>query len=119
MNPPTGPFFPLMCTLPQIGAPSKIILGFFRQNKANHTIQSTGATITKNLQVKLWNLQPVGVHPWHIQLLNVHDEILACILPELKEQAKGIVDQVVQDYRDLVPLISIGWSSDLKNWSEK
>lgn len=86
---------------------------------ANHTIQSTGAQITKDLQTRLWGLQPVGVHPWNVQPLNVHDEIMLPIRPELKEKAKEIVDQLVQDYRSTVPLIAIGWNNDMKTWADK
>lgn len=85
----------------------------------NHRIQSTGATITKELQVRLWGLQPVGVHKWHIQPMNVHDEIMCPMLPELKQEAKSIVDQLVQDYRYLIPLIAISWGTDLESWADK
>jgi len=86
---------------------------------SNHIIQSTGAQITKELQCRLWALQPHGIHPWCVEPLNIHDEIMLAIKPELKTKAKAIVDQLVQDYRYLIPLIAIGWNSNMETWAEK
>lgn len=86
---------------------------------SNHRIQSTGATITKELQVRLWSLQPVGVHHWRIMLMNVHDELMMPILPELRETAREIVRQLILDYRELIPLIAIGWADSLESWADK
>jgi DNA polymerase I-like protein with 3'-5' exonuclease and polymerase domains len=86
---------------------------------SNHIIQSTGATITKDLQARLWQLQPAGINEWMIQPLNVHDEVMAPIKPELKDKAKEIVDQLIQDYRYLIPLIAIGWNSKMDTWADK
>lgn len=85
----------------------------------NHRIQSTGATITKELQVRLWGLQPAGIHQWHIQPLNIHDELMCPILEELKPAAREIVEKLVQDYRYLIPLIAISWGDSLKSWADK
>jgi len=86
---------------------------------ANHRIQSTGATILKELQCKLWELQPIGVSEWRIQPLNIHDELMVPIKPGLETQAKEIVDTLVESKRDLIPLIAIGWSSHLTSWADK
>jgi hypothetical protein len=83
---------------------------------ANHVIQSSGAQITKALQVRLWGFQPAGVHPWRITLMNVHDEILACHGGLVLGDAVG---EVVESYRPAVPLIKMAWKSGLKNWDEK
>ena len=85
----------------------------------NHRIQSTGATITKELQVRLWGLQPVGVNDWCIQPLNIHDELMCPIQEHLKPEARSIVETLVQDYRYLIPLIGISWSDNLTSWADK
>ena len=83
----------------------------------NHIIQSAGASITKMLQVKLWELQPPGIHPWVIQPLNVHDEIMA---PTTKpEAARDIVDNFINDMKERVPLIAIDWKDNLTSWADK
>ena len=42
---------------------------------ANHTIQSVGAEITKRVERRVWDLQPVGVNDWVVCPFQVHDEI--------------------------------------------
>lgn len=86
---------------------------------ANHVIQSTGATITKLLQVKLWELQPIGINKWNIMPMNIHDEIMTPMLDTLQEKASVIVKDFVESMRPKVPLIEIEWKNNLKNWSEK
>ncbi len=86
---------------------------------ANHEIQSTGGEITKKLQRNLWNLQPYGVAPWVIQPLNIHDEIMAPCLPEVVDAVSTIVDETVESYRGVIPLIKIDWSQRLKTWADK
>lgn len=85
----------------------------------NHRIQSTGATITKELQKRLWDMQPVGVNRWHVQPLNVHDELMTPMLPELKPKAREIVNGLLDDYKELIPLIAIGWADSLTSWADK
>jgi hypothetical protein len=86
---------------------------------ANHRIQSTGTGICKRLQCRLWELQPVGIHPWVIQPMNIHDEIMCPINPDKSEEAKRIVDELIEETRPLIPLVAIGWSHDLKSWADK
>jgi len=85
----------------------------------NHRIQSTGGQITKELQHRQWSLQPVGIHPWKIMLLNVHDESNAARVPELKEELKRVTDEFNQGYTYLIPLIQMDWNQGLANWAEK
>lgn len=80
----------------------------------NHKIQSTAGTITKHLQRRIWDLQPIGVSPWIVRPMNVHDEVMAVTTIDLKET----VDKVNKEYSELIPLISMNWTK-LKNWSEK
>jgi DNA polymerase I-like protein with 3'-5' exonuclease and polymerase domains len=86
---------------------------------ANHVIQCSGSIITKRLQRTLWNFQPSGVQPWHVQPMNVHDEILCPCLPELVKPIHDTVKQFVEDNKSMVPLLGIDWHETMNNWSEK
>lgn len=95
------------------------IQGLNMRAAQNHRIQSTGAKLTKQLQCKLWELQPNGVHKWRIQIMNIHDEIMAPMLPELKPQAKKIVDDFISEKRSLVPLLKMDFSTEMNSWADK
>lgn len=86
---------------------------------ANHMIQSFGASLTKNLQRRVWDLQPSGVHSWQVQPMNIHDEILVPCNPVLKTSIKSIVDTFVEEYKALVPLLGIDWKNEMKTWADK
>lgn len=86
---------------------------------ANHVIQSSGATITKKLQRRVWDFQPTGVHKWMVVPINCHDEVLAPCRPELIEPIKTAVYEVIDSYRPLVPLVAMTWKTDLKSWADK
>ena len=85
----------------------------------NHVIQSSGAQVTKMLQVKCWALQPAGIHPWVIQPLNIHDEIMAPTDPDYVDR----LDQIQRDFlvwlKTRVPLAEIDWGGPLRSWAEK
>jgi hypothetical protein len=85
----------------------------------NHEIQSTGAEITKRLQHNLWQIQPAGCHEFEIMLLNVHDEIMTPAKPKHLDTITKIVNDTVEGYRELIPLIEIDWSNDLETWADK
>jgi hypothetical protein len=85
----------------------------------NHRIQSPGAEITKNLQVNIWEIQPVGIHQWLVQPFNVHDEILSVNHKSVVSIVAEVVRKTVESYRDRVPLISMKWKQNLKDWGEK
>lgn len=85
---------------------------------ANHVIQSSGATITKSVQRKVWDLQPSGVHSWLVQPCNIHDEILCPTHPSIADKVKEVVDSAVTGYRDKVPLIEMEWKR-LNSWADK
>lgn len=95
------------------------IQGSIMRAAANHVIQSTGAELTKMLQVRLWTLQPAGAHPWRIQPMNVHDEIMAPMLKELIPQVKEIINIFIKEYNKMVPLLAIDWSYDMQTWADK
>lgn len=90
----------------------------------NHVIQSSGAQVTKMLQRKIWDLQPDGVDEWHVQPLNVHDEIMTPTLPRLVHKVTNIVDNFMEWLKKHVPLAEMDWSPQegeppLVSWAEK
>jgi len=85
----------------------------------NHVIQSTGAELCKNLQRRLWDVQPSGCHQFILMPLNIHDEIMLPCLPEYVPQVTMIVNGAVEEYKELVPLVAIDWSNDLNTWADK
>lgn len=84
----------------------------------NHYIQCFGAEVTKDLQVQIWETQPVGVEPFKVLPLNVHDELMCPCKPEVEKEVADIVTQVVEGYRPTVPLIGFDWGK-LESWGEK
>ncbi len=86
---------------------------------ANHEIQSPGGQITKAVQRKIWDLQPVGVSDLIIAPLNVHDEIMVVNRPDMVDKIADAVEKEVVSYRDRVPLIGLTWNKEQENWAEK
>lgn len=85
----------------------------------NHIIQSSGAQIVKELQARIWGLQPAGISPWFVIPANYHDEIMCPARPSYPQKIRGIVEDFVQEYKSTVPLLEIDWSDKLENWSAK
>lgn len=85
----------------------------------NHVIQSTGAQITKNLQRRLWELQPCGVHEFNLIPLNIHDEVHAPCKPEIAPAITAVVNECVEFYKPIVPLLSMAWGEKLNSWADK
>lgn len=85
---------------------------------ANHEIQSSGAQITKFVQRKIWDHQPVGPSKWIVQPCNIHDEILCPTDPAHADAVKKTVDDSVSTFRGRVPLIELEWKR-LKSWADK
>ncbi len=85
----------------------------------NHQIQSLGASICKTLQRRIWDLQPTGFHPFKVRTANIHDEVLAVCDQETKGSVKPIVDQTIQEFKEMVPFIGMAWKTDCKSWGEK
>lgn len=84
---------------------------------ANHRIQSTGARITKELQLAIWQHQPVGVHAWVVQPMQIHDEIQCPRAPWL--DLRPTVQGVVEKYQSRIPLLKMEWMLDLNSWADK
>lgn len=85
----------------------------------NHVIQSSGATMTKDLQAKVWELQPAGVRDWFVQPMNIHDELMTPCKPEVSDALKAVVENFVETNREKVPLLGIDWSQKMESWAEK
>lgn len=105
------------------GATSSAIYGAAFQLQAantraanNHLIQSPGAMITKALQVGLWGHQPYGVGEWHVAPMNIHDEVMCVAKPELADALAETAVEVVERYRDRVPLLALDWEKFKPNW---
>jgi hypothetical protein len=86
---------------------------------ANHEIQSPGARITKYVQRKIWDVQPSGVHPFRVCVMNVHDELLCVTHPDYVDQVAEVVRESVEHFRPQVPLIAMKWNYTMQNWAEK
>lgn len=84
----------------------------------NHIIQSAGATITKAVQRKVWDVQPSGVHEWIVQPCNIHDEILVPTHPKYEKLVIDTVNEAVESFRPKVPLIQMEFGP-MRDWSEK
>lgn len=85
----------------------------------NHQIQSTGGQLTKELQVRLWDLQPEGYNNWVVRELNIHDEVMTvCNNQETAEKTKVIVRDFIEEYRELIPLLGMNWAN-INGWCEK
>lgn len=85
----------------------------------NHVIQSSGSEITKEVQRKIWDVQPSGVNDWVVQPFNVHDEIECPCKNEVVDRVKVVVNKTVESYRDRVPLIAMEWKTDMNSWADK
>lgn len=87
---------------------------------ANHEIQSPGGQITKRMQVAIWSHQPIGIGPWIVRPLNVHDEILTpTILSGGRHSILNeTVQSTVQSYHNRIPMLKMEWGP-MKDWSDK
>lgn len=85
---------------------------------ANHEIQSVGAEITKDVQCAIWGLQPVGIHPWRVAPMNVHDEVISVTHPDCVEKQIEVVRERIEHYRQHVPLIGMSWCSGAEHWAD-
>jgi hypothetical protein len=84
---------------------------------ANHVIQSSGATITKRVQRRIWDIQPCGASPWRVLPMNVHDEIACAVRPQYSADIEAVVHETVEGFRPDVPLIEIDWVKDASSWA--
>lgn len=85
----------------------------------NHLIQSPGAEITKEVQRKIWDIQPHGAHPVVVAPMNIHDEIMCATNPDYANVVAEAVKESVESFRSHVPLIGMSWNLEMNNWAEK
>lgn len=81
----------------------------------NHIIQSPGANITKALQAIIWALQPAGINEWHVQPINIHDEIITPTL--IPQQVTAVVEYTISELRTKIPNLKIKWKESIPNWA--
>jgi DNA polymerase I-like protein with 3'-5' exonuclease and polymerase domains len=84
----------------------------------NHRIQSTGAGICKHVQRAVWECQPCGCEPFLVSGFQVHDELMVDVHSDYARTVAVAVEQTVESYRELVPLIRFDWGK-LSHWGEK
>ncbi len=100
------------------GAANQIQGAVFRQ-AANHRIQSTGAQITKLLERRIWDLQPVGAHECVVQPMNVHDEVMCPCNPAYVSKVDKVVETLLREVEPIIPLVKISWSNKMTSWAGK
>ena len=88
------------------------------RSATNHEIQATGGEITKRVQRNIWDYQPSGIHEFVVMPLNMHDEVLAPVTPELVEPVKETVNKTVASFVPLIPMIKMGWKTHLTSWAK-
>lgn len=98
-----------------IGACYSIGNGVIRASN-NHLIQSAGRTITVGLQEALWEQQPVGIHPFVIRPMSVHDEVASVTSPDLVEPTSEVVVKKLDEQCDIIPLLQMTWGRHLDSW---
>lgn len=80
----------------------------------NHEIQAFGARINKNVQRRIWDLQPCGIRPFRVRTLNVHDEIQCANTDPVAVECS--VNEGIDFYKPMVPLLGIDWHPEMPHW---
>jgi hypothetical protein len=86
---------------------------------SNHEIQSPGGEMCKRLQAEVWSIQPVGIGPWVVMPLNMHDEIESPCHPDVVDIVEEKVKNFIIKYKKYVPRLSMTWKKYLSNWGDK
>ena len=101
------------------GAAFNIQNSIFRA-AGNHIIQSVGGYLTKYPQITIYKtFQPVGVHQLVVMALNVHDELQVPILKGREIELQHCMNACIAELKSVVPLVSMEFKINLKDWSEK
>ncbi len=85
----------------------------------NHVIQSSGATLTKKLQRNIWDLQKPGINEWLVQPMNIHDELINPCKKKMVSKVKEVVDNFIEEYKKIVPLLEMDWKNYAETWADK
>lgn len=86
---------------------------------ANHVIQSPEASFVKDLQRRIWDLQPSGITQWLVQPINIHDELMVASQPQMPVKVRKIVEDFIIEMKKYIPLLEIDWSDRITTWAEK
>jgi len=101
------------------GCAARSIQGGVIRAALNHIIQSTGNHLTVGLQTAVWTIQPVGIAPFKLSLMSIHDEICVVSAPEVVDEVTKVVYTCIQEQQDRVPLLSMEWMSNAASWAGK
>lgn len=89
-----------------------------QRQAGNHIVQSPGATLNKELQLLVWKtLQPVGVHPVQVRVINNHDELVAVTAKGV--DLTGVVAEFVEEKKKDIPLLEMQWDRNQRYWGSK
>jgi DNA polymerase I-like protein with 3'-5' exonuclease and polymerase domains len=83
----------------------------------NHRVQATGSEVTKELQLRVWNIQPDGVHKPKVVIMNVHDEL--DVVNDCPEVVEKVVMDFITEYKQSIPFLGMEWCKSASSWGEK
>jgi DNA polymerase I-like protein with 3'-5' exonuclease and polymerase domains len=66
---------------------------------------------------RFWEIQPRGIHPYEIKIMNVHDELQCSIRIGNEDRVRAIRDSFLKEYASLIPLIKMDWKTGT-NWGQ-
>jgi DNA polymerase I-like protein with 3'-5' exonuclease and polymerase domains len=101
------------------GAAMNSIQGGVIRAALNHIIQSTGNHLTVGLQTAVWDVQPVGIKPFVLTLMSIHDEICVVSDPEVVDKVASVVYTCIESQQKDVPLLAMEWMSHASSWAGK
>ena len=101
------------------GAAANSIQGGIIRAALNHIIQSTGTHLMVDLQTKVWDLQPSGIHPFKLWLMSIHDELCVVSEPEYVDMVTQRVSDTLDSQCESVPLLAMEWMSNATSWAGK
>jgi hypothetical protein len=101
------------------GAAANSIQGGVIRAALNHIIQSTGNHLTVGLQVGVWDLQPVGIAPFKLTLMSIHDELCVISEADMVDKVTNRVYTTIEEQREEVPLLAMEWMTHATSWAGK
>ena len=86
---------------------------------SNFVIQSPGGEMIKKLEYEIINkFQPRGIHSYYVIPFNQHDEEVVAHRCGLEDSLEELIYDFVERYKKHVPLFSIKWRKNKRNWKE-
>ena len=101
------------------GAAANSIQGSVIRAALNHVIQSTGNHMTVGLQCDVWDIQPVGIEPFMLTLMSIHDELCVVSEKEHVDKVRQVVYTCINEQRKAIPLLSMEWMTHATSWASK